>query len=139
MAELENVSALETVPVYNPKNEEFSVRFNGELFKLAPKSSRHYPRFLAFHIAKHLSSLMLAPLVEKAIKKSGTNPFAPDVTRLTVHDNPERRIALYDILQDKNLVEACIGSTSLKPFIGNMAEYDDYVSQKETKGKSKEE
>jgi hypothetical protein len=50
-----------------------------------------------------------------------------------VYDNPTRRIALYDILQDKTLVERCVNAFPMKEFIGEIAEYDEYVSKKEAK------
>lgn len=134
------MSELDTLFVSNPTEEPFTVRFNGEQYTV-PTEGKHYPQHLAFHIAKHLSDLMLSKELIKlkmATKKSDS-PYNPAVAQLQVYDNPKRRIALYDILGTKELVESCLKSYPFKDFIGQMSEYDDYVAKKEKKAEEKAE
>lgn len=127
------MAELDTIEIYNPLKEEVTIRFNGEPYKVPGLSSKHYPQFLAFHIAKHLSDKVLEPELQK-IKKANTkeNSFNPKNAQLMIYDNVERRIALYDILKSKELVQTCIAQFPLKGFIGVMKDYDDYVAKIET-------
>lgn len=137
------MAELDTCYVTNPTGEPFTVRFNGELY-VVPVEGKHFPQFLAFHIAKHLSDSVLSKeliRLKQATKKMD-NPYNPAVAQLQVYDNPQRRIALYDILGTKELVQSCINSYPFKDFIGDMKEYDEYVAKKETvkvKASKKEE
>lgn len=122
------MAELDTIDITNPLKEDFDVRFNGELYTLAGLETKAYPKFLCFHIAKHLSEKMLSDHKEKLRKKHGKdNPFIPQATTLFNHDNPSRRKALYDILKSKPLVEEAVIAFNLKGFVGEMKEYDDYV------------
>lgn len=137
------MAELDVCFVSNPTGENFVVRFNGELYTVPPEG-KHFPQFLSFHIAKHLSdSLLSTELIKlKQATKKMDNPYNPAVAQLQVYDNPKRRIALYDILGTKELVQACINSYPFKDFIGDMKEYDEYVAKKETvktKASKKEE
>lgn len=125
------MSELDTIAVYNPLDEDFSVRFNGELYKVPSKSEKHFPQFLAMHVAKHLSDVLLAPDLAKLKKenKGGVNTFNPKNAQLVIYDNPKRRIALYQILRSKEYVQSCIEAFPFKGFIGEMAEYDKFVEK----------
>lgn len=144
MDALYTMAELDTIEVYNPLPEAFSVRFNGQMYTIEAKASKHFPQFLAFHLAKHLSDKMLMPDLVK-IKKSSTkeNSFNPQNAQLMIYDNPQRRIYLYDVLKNKSLVESCIGQFPFKPFVGEIKEYDEYVEKKlkpkESKAKPKNE
>lgn len=118
----------DSIAVHNPEKGEFMVRFNGEPYTLQSGETRHWPAFLAYHVAKHLSDQILGREVLK-IKKdiSDGNPYKPQHAQLMVYDNPSRRIALYDILGSKVEVENCIKAFNFKGFIGDMREYDEHV------------
>ncbi len=121
----------DTILIKNPTTEDFSVRFNGELYKLAAGDSRAYPAFVAFHIAKHLSNKMLDVEARKLMEEFKENPFVPQVSVLMNHDNPSRRIALHQILLKRNLVEDCMIAVQLKSFIGDMSVYDKFIAKEE--------
>jgi hypothetical protein len=125
------MAELDVIKVSNPLGEEFSCRFNGELYKVPAESEAFFPHFLAFHMAKHLSDKMLSKEVEKTKKAKTDNPFNPKVAQVEIYDNPDRRIALYDILGTKELVEKCINAFPFKGFLGEMSDYDKYVEKKE--------
>ena len=129
----EGLDSLNTISIKNPLKEDFSCRYNGELYTLKTKEEKSYPLFLALHIAKKLSDLILSDEAKK-IKvgvKPTDNPFNPAKVQFVNYDNPRRRIILYDLLGDKNIVEKCIKSFNFKDFIGDISEYDDYVAKAE--------
>ena len=120
----------ETINVRNPLKEAFSVNFNGEPYKLEAGEEKHFPKFLAFHIAKHLSNHIVgAEIIKLKAKKEyrevRENPLN---SQMMNYDNPKRRIALFDILKSKELVQECVSVSPLKGFIGDMAEYDTYAA-----------
>lgn len=125
------MAELDTIGILNPTKEEFVGKFNGESYPLAAGAEKAFPEFLAFHLAKHLSDKMLSEEVEKIRKAQKDDPYRPQVGQMMVYDNPKRRIALYDIFRSKEKVQQCIESYPFKAFIGEMAEYDDYVSKAE--------
>lgn len=128
------MAEMDTLFVTNPLGVPFTIRFNGEPY-VVPAEGKHYPQFLAFHIAKHLSDVPINLAIQKSQTKKDVqeNPYNPAIAQMQVYDNPMRRIALYDILGSKALVQACIESYPFKSFIGEMSEYDDYVAKKEKK------
>jgi hypothetical protein len=132
------MAELDTIAIYNPLKEDFQCRFNGQVYRVEAQSSKHFPQFLAFHVAKHLSDAILQPELVK-IKKTAPkeNSFNPKNAQLMIYDNVERRIALYDILQNKSLVQTCISQFPLKGFIGNVKVFDDYVAKAEAPKESK--
>lgn len=123
------MAEFDTIPVHNPMNEDWMHRFNGEAYILKAQETKFFPVGLAFHIAKHLSEKALAPELAK-IKEEKPGQEDPRVPQLMIYDNPSRRIALYNILGTKELVETCVRNTNLKGFIGEMSVYDEYVANK---------
>lgn len=125
-------SEFETIEITNPLEEAFKVRFNGELYTIEAGAFKSYPRFLAFHIAKHLSDKMLIPEVEKRQKKQKEGDvYNPQIAQLMIYDNSYRRILLYNILKSKIMVEECIKAFPFKGFIGEMDEYEEHVAKVE--------
>lgn len=126
-----NRGEFDTITIYNPLGENFQARFNGELYSISAEAEKSFPVFLAFHMAKELSDRLLQPDLEKlkkdASKQQQPNPFNPKNAQLMVYDNPRRRITLFQVLRDKGLVEECLRAFPFKAFIGEMAEYDDFV------------
>jgi hypothetical protein len=123
------MAELDTVSVRNPSKDDFTVRFNGEPYTVLAGETKHYPLYLSFHIAKHLSDKLLQSELLKATKGKQDSQFSPHVSQVMIYDTPKRRIALYDILKSKQLVEDCVKAFNFKGFIGEMSEYDDYVAQ----------
>lgn len=128
----------DTIEVFNPMKEDFTVRFNGEPYLLKTGEVKLYPHFLAFHIAKHLSDKMLIPDLEKITKESGLN-YNPKNGQLMIHDCLRRRETLYDILRSRDNVATCITVFPFKGFIGEMAEFDAYIAKQEEKKAKAEE
>ncbi len=127
------MAEFETIEFTNPTKESFSVRFNGELYTVGAGETHSYPRFLAFHVAKHLSNKMLDKEAAKLREQFKESVYVPQEATLMNHDNPSRRIALYDILGSKVAVEECVTAIPFKAFIGEMSVYDSYVAKKESK------
>lgn len=127
-----SISEFETIEIRNPLEEVFKVRFNGELYNIEGEAVKSYPRFLAFHIAKHLSDKMLVPEAEKRTKKQKEGDvYNPLIAQLMIYDNSIRRITLYEVLKSKALVEECIKAFPFKGFIGEMEEYEEHVAKAE--------
>ncbi len=123
----------DTVEVFNPLKEEFIVRFNGQPYKLGSKEKKPYPFFLAFHVAKHLSDLLLQPELQKIKKEKGGNgEFNPKNAQLMVYDNPKRRMALYSILGSEKLVQGCIEAFPFKAFLGEMKDWTKFLEDQES-------
>lgn len=123
------MAEFDTTHIKNVLKEDFEVRFNGEMYSVPAGETKTFPEFLAFHIAKHLSDKVLSTEIAKVKEKNKDNPFNPQVAQLLVYDNAKRRIALFDILGSKELVERCINAYPFKDFIGTMEEYDKYVAK----------
>jgi hypothetical protein len=126
----------ESIEITNPTKQDFTVNFNGEPYTLSAGDTNKYSRFLAFHLAKHLSTRMLEPEATKLKEEFKESVYVPQVGTLMNHDNPSRRIALYDILGSKNEVENFFIAIPLKSFIGDMSKYDAYVAKKEAKSET---
>lgn len=133
------MAELDTIALTNPTDEDFSVNFNGEGYSVGAGATKPFPEFLAFHIAKHLSDKILGEEVKKLKMKKSENPFRPEIGQLMVYDNPKRRIALYQILGTKELVEECLNAFPHKGFIGEMSEYDAFVEKASKSAKKDEE
>jgi len=127
----------DSIEVVNPLDEEFTVRFNGQPYKLDAEERRSFPYFLGFHIAKHLSDKMLQPDLQKIKKEKGGNgEFNPKNAQLMVYDNPRRRMTLYEILGKEELVQACIEAFPFKAFIGEMKEWTQFLEKKNAPAKA---
>jgi len=134
------MAELDTCEITNPLKTDFMARFNGEAYTVHAGQSKTYPKYLVYHLAKHLSNQMLDKEARELTSKHEPNsPFVPQVGLLMNHDNPTRRKYLYDILGSKAEVENCLKQLTFKSFIGDMAEYDQYVEKVEAKKNAKEE
>lgn len=128
------MAELDTCTIRNPLTIDFSARYNGELYTVRAGETKTYPKYLVYHLAKHLSNQMLDKEVRELIKiYEKESPYVPQVGALMNHDNPTRRRYLYDILQSKSEVESCLKQLEFKSFIGDMREYDSYVENVEAK------
>lgn len=132
------MAELDTLWVHNPLPQDFKWRYNGEMYSVPAENGKSFPQGLAFHMAKHLSDACLAPQWEKLQKEKASGEENQRVNQAVIYDTPQRRIALYDILGSKELVQECINAFNFKGFIGEMSVYDEYV-EKEIAKKAKKE
>ena len=131
---------LSVVEITNPTSEDFSWRWNGELYTIKAGEKGGFAKPVAYHLAKHLSTKMVSDdISQKISKKDLENPNAAihyKVAQVNTYDTHERRIALYKILGDGQKVLDVISRYPFKGFIGNMSEYEAFVekaSKKEAK------
>ena len=124
---------LEVIEITNPTSEDFSWRYNGELFTMKAGERRGYAGPVALHLAKHLSTKMVCDAeMSKATKKDLADPKAGvhvKISQLNTYDTHERRIALYKILGDTDKVVKVIVNYPFKGFIGDMDEYQKFVEK----------
>lgn len=132
---LEKLKEHDSVQVHNPTSQEFSWRFNGELYSVGSGEIAAFSKFVAFHLAKHLSTAMI---VEQARADAGEeelknhrSPHHRRISQLAVYDTPERRIALHKILGNIELVVGVISAYPFKGMIGDMKIYENYLKSLE--------
>jgi len=129
-----------SVAVTNPTKEDFTQRFNGEPYLVPAGGTKNFSKYVSFHLAKHLSSRMIEadfPRTNKRTEKmtpQEVNREAAKFSQLTLYDNPKRRIALFKILRDTNLVMDVIISYPFKGFLegeyhGQMEDYKNFVRE----------
>lgn len=129
----------DAVLVKNPTSEDFSWKFNGELYTVKTKEIKSFSKFVALHLAKHLSTKMIVDeATEKMTKKEREDKNAPihgKISQLGTYDTPERRIALFKILENIELAEYCVTLYPFKGFVGDMEIYKQFVEnyKKESK------
>lgn len=128
---------LSVVSITNPTSDDFSWRYNGELYPIKAGEVMSFAKPVAYHLAKHLSTKMISDEALKGIaKKDMDNPNAAihvKVSQLNTYDTHERRIALYQILKDTQKVLEVIQRYPFKGFIGDMALYQAFVEKAEAK------
>src|SRR3990167_10604417 len=124
---------LEVIEITNPTSEDFSWRYNGEPYTIKAGETRSFAKPIAFHLAKHLSTMMVVKDEEKNMTKADKlNPNASihiKIAQLSTSDTHERRIALYKILGDENRVVEVISHYPFKGFIGDMDVYQKFVEK----------
>ena len=123
----------DVVTIKNPTEEDFSWKFGGEMYGIKTGEVKGFSKFVAFHLAKHLSSKMITSELEKTMTKkqreNRNDAIHYDISQLNIYDTHQRRIALYKILESKELVEKVMTSYPFKGFIGDMSLYEDFVSK----------
>jgi hypothetical protein len=128
---------LEVIDITNPTSEDFSWRYNGELFTIKAGEKRGFAKSVALHLAKHLSTKMVCDeALSVANKKDLADPKAAihvKVSQLNTYDTHERRIALYKILGNVDLVLQVIANYPFKGFIGEMDIYQKFVEKSQPK------
>lgn len=105
------MSELDQIYVENPFDEDYILRYNGEAYKLGPHEGRAMAQHLARHFAKHMSDKLCAEDFVKAktkFEKNGKKMPDPLKTQITMFDSPERRIALFKCLRNKDEVLATL-------------------------------
>jgi len=131
------------VEVFNPTSEDFTWTLNGEPFTIKAGEKRYFGKDVGIHLAKHLSTKMITEEVKKKRTKKQIEDVRDavhlKVAQLSTYDTHERRIALYRILGDKMLVQDVLTRYPFKGFIGEMKEYEEFVSKEETKISKQEE
>lgn len=131
------MSELDSIKITNPTDEDFAWRFNGEMYSIKAGETRDLAKVVAFHLAKHLSTKMIVDgeraSMTKAQRADKHSPSHLKIAQLSVYDTHERRIALYKILGDQQLVIQLIQAYPFKGFIGDMDEYVKFVNKSESK------
>src|SRR3990172_4538648 len=65
------------IVITNPTSEDFSWRYNGELFTIKSNETRGYAKPVGFHLAKHLSTkIVVADAKKEMTKADEKNPNA---------------------------------------------------------------
>lgn len=133
------MAELDAVIITNPTDEDFTYNYNGEPYTIKAHETRPFAKYVAFHLAKHLSSKMISEHFEaeeeKASKKKDFRKevFATKVAQQALYDNPLRRRTLYQILGNKELVEQTVAAYPFKGFVGEMREYQEFVEREEAR------
>lgn len=130
-------SEFETIILFNPTSEDFTQNYNGEPYVIKAKETKAFAQFIGFHIAKHLATKIVK--ASFSYKERCDPKKTTKVTQHLVYDNPRLRIALYQILQDVQLVQKVVMVYPYKGFIGEMDEYKKYVEGEEAKEKKEKE
>lgn len=133
----------EIISIINPTSEDFTWRYNGEPYEIKAGETKPFVANIACHLAKHLSTQMIVNDVKKKMtnkqRENRNDPIHVKIAQLQVYDTHERRIALYKIFQNEDLVLEVIKRYPFKGFIGEMDEYKKFVSKsKEVKPESSE-
>ena len=125
---------LTTIEIINPTSETFTWRWNGQPYTIAAGEKKAFARPIAYHLAKHLSTQIITLDASRRItNKEAENPNAAihmKISQLGTYDTHERRIALFDILGDEQLVINVIKAYPFKGFIGDMDEYKKHVEKR---------
>jgi hypothetical protein len=119
------MSEFDSIKIHNPLDVDFTQNFNGESYLLKANETKDLAKFVAFHLAKHLS--------DKIIKEDHNKMVSPKKKNWTVaqimnYDNPFRRIALHKILGSREQIEKCLFQYNFKSFIGEMSDYENFVT-----------
>ena len=124
---------LSVVSITNPTSDDFTWKYNGEPYTVKAGETAGYAKPVAYHLAKHLSTKMVSDEALKGVaKKDMDNPNAQihvKVSQLHTYDTHERRIALYKILGNVDMVIQVISKYPFKGFIGDMDIYQKYVEK----------
>ena len=134
MAPKEDLTA---VTIINPTSEDFTWNFNGEPYTIPAGKPAAFAKPVAYHLARHLSTKMILDetkgrLTKKQIENS-RDPIHVKISQLTIYDTPERRIALYKILGNEELVMQLLMRYPYKGSIGEMDEYKQFVVNQQKK------
>lgn len=135
------MAEFDLLTIKNPTSEDFTVNYNGEPYSIKAGEAKPFVHSIARHIAKYLSDKILDKEFQK--KRTETvyknNPKLrendPERTQYTMLDNPQRRIALYTILESKTEIERTIktypqfrSSDTQDNFVGDISVYDAFVA-----------
>ncbi len=140
-----NLKEFDSIFIKNPTSEDFSWKFNGESYSIKAEETKSFSKFVALHLAKHLSTKMVVGTAEAKMTKKEredvNNPIHGKITQLSVYDTTERRIALFQILENVDLVTQVMSLYPFKGFIGDMEEYksftEQYVGERSSEDKNK--
>ena len=133
------MAELDVIEITNPTSEDFTHNYNGEPYTVKAGETKILLKYIAFHLAKHLSTKVIQDKLKKGMtKKDKENPNARihrEIAQTAVYDTPARRIALYTMLKNVDLVLDVIKVYPFKGFIGEMKDYEDFVTKTESKKK----
>src|SRR3990167_1292781 len=112
------MAELDVVVLYNPTSKDFTWKYNGEPYRIKAKERKPFAKYAGFHLAKHLSNQMLHDEMTPEERKDRNKEA--ELAQRIVYDNPHRRIALYKIFENKELVQEVINHYPFKGFQGEM-------------------
>lgn len=131
--DVKNLKEHDSVFLHNPTKEDFEWKFNGEFYRIKAGDIKSFSKFVSFHLAKHLSTKMIEDEAYMGIPKKDLAdikaPIHSKISQLNVYDTTERRIALFKILQNEDLVSQVILTYPFKGFVGEMKFYEDFVKK----------
>lgn len=137
----QNLQEFDSVSIYNPTSEDFTYKYDGKPYSVRAGEIKTFSKFVTFHLAKHLSTKIVVDAEMKKMtmkeKKNRDDPAHMRVAQLANYDTTERRISLFDILGNENLVTQVCAIYPFKGFIGEMSTYQSYVEK--SKAKSNDE
>jgi len=136
------MAELDTIELTNPSSEDFTWYYNREPYTIKAKETKTFSRYVAFHLAKHLSTSIIqgkekAKMTKKQ-REDRTDSIHGKISQLGIYDTHERRMALYDMLKNVDYVKEVCRIYPFKGFIGNMALYEDYVKESQKPKKEEE-
>ena len=130
---VKNLKEHDSVFIKNPTSEDFSWKFNGELYTVKAGEEKAFSKYVSFHLAKHLSTQMVVEEATSGAKKKELedpkSPLHGKVSQLNIYDTPERRIVLHKILGNEELVVEVIKAYPFKGFVGDMDLYKKYLDE----------
>ena len=133
---------LSSVEIINPTSEDFTWNYNGEPYTVKAGVKVQFAKPVAYHLARHLSTKMIVDEVKSKMTKkqieNSRDPIHVKISQLTIYDTPERRIALYKILQDGEKVMQLLMRYPYKGSIGDLSEYKTFVEKQEGKKEVKQ-
>lgn len=123
----------DSIVMRNPLSEDFSWKFNGEEYTIKAGEIKAFSKFVTFHLCKHLSTQMIDADARKGMTPEAeakqSHPIHGKIAQLHIYDTSERRIALYKMLGNADLVQEVIKQYPFKGFIGDMNVYRRFVDE----------
>jgi len=125
------MAELDVVQVTNPSSEDFTHNFNGEPYTILAGESKTFAQFVAYHLAKHLSSKLIDEEVRSKAKTKDLETMNSKVNfelaQQQVYDTPKRRIALFKMFDlggnDFSIIEENIKNVLQRyPFKGTLGD-----------------
>lgn len=136
------MAELDTIELFNPTDEDFTHNFNGEPYTIKAGERKSFAQYVGIHLAKHLSTkivqdelLKTATKKEREERNEQNSRFSRRLSQLAVYDTHERRIALYKIFGNTELVQKTVTLYPFKGFVGDMSEYEKFVEKSRSKTK----
>lgn len=130
---VQELQEFDSVFLHNPTSEDFTYKFDGKPYTIKAGEIRGFSKFVSFHLAKHLSTKIVVDeamsKMTKKQKEDRNDPAHGRIAQLANYDTHERRIALFNILGNEELVTQVCAIYPFKGFVGEMGTYQSYVEE----------